>query len=270
MLDEKPQENTNIPSENSQEDVNNLTNDSTINPETDQNMELYHPHPKHHERKLKDYFYEFFMLFIAITAGFFMENLREEYVENHREHQYVESLAREIQQDTTEILDIIENNKLQVEGIDSLLKLLEKPGDINLSKLYLLSNEYIGNLEGFTAREVTITQLRNTGALRLIDNKSISDSIVLYYSIGDSHKDQQRYLVQLMKDNLNLTMKALDYSVFRVKNREKTFDMNYIKEFYNRALIFKSLLNSEIVWMNDFHKQGVSLLKYLKKEYKLE
>jgi hypothetical protein len=48
-------------------------------------MEVHHGHhggPK----GMKEYFLEFFMLFIAVTLGFFAENLREHYVEKQREN----------------------------------------------------------------------------------------------------------------------------------------------------------------------------------------
>src|ERR1035437_7504609 len=42
------------------------------------NMEVYH-HPDLHHRKKhwKEYFLEFLMIFLAVTMGFFAENLRE-------------------------------------------------------------------------------------------------------------------------------------------------------------------------------------------------
>ncbi len=36
----------------------------------------HHPHV-HHSKKWKNYLYEFLMLFLAVTAGFFVENLRK-------------------------------------------------------------------------------------------------------------------------------------------------------------------------------------------------
>lgn len=53
-------------------------------PETTTNMEAYHPHGNHHKRNFKDYIFEFIMIFVAITGGFFMENTRERIVEHHK------------------------------------------------------------------------------------------------------------------------------------------------------------------------------------------
>ena len=45
-----------------------------------ENMEVHHHPHKHHSKKWKDYLYEFLMLFLAVTAGFFVENRREYFV----------------------------------------------------------------------------------------------------------------------------------------------------------------------------------------------
>ena len=44
-------------------------------------MEVHHH--SHHPKKWKEYITEFLMLFLAVTLGFFAENLRESYI--HKE-----------------------------------------------------------------------------------------------------------------------------------------------------------------------------------------
>ncbi len=52
--------------------VENIQEEQKIeSPKKSNDMEVHHPHPVHHNKKLKDYFFEFFMLFLAVTAGFF-------------------------------------------------------------------------------------------------------------------------------------------------------------------------------------------------------
>jgi hypothetical protein len=50
-------------------------------------METHHPSPPH-KKKWCYYLFDFFMLFLAISLGFYVDNLREHYVENKREKQY--------------------------------------------------------------------------------------------------------------------------------------------------------------------------------------
>ena len=47
-----------------------------------------HAHTHTPRKKWTHYFWEFFMLFLAVTAGFLVENQREHYVEHLREKQF--------------------------------------------------------------------------------------------------------------------------------------------------------------------------------------
>ena len=88
-------EDQNIPEENSQEQITNSTEEianSTISqqeiieqieqpttynlPPTTENMEVHH-HPQVEKKNLKEYLLEGLMIFIAVTLGFFAENIRE-------------------------------------------------------------------------------------------------------------------------------------------------------------------------------------------------
>jgi hypothetical protein len=271
MPEEFSQENMDSAADKANSEVTNFIDQNLESQEKKENMEIYHPHGKHHERKLKDYFYEFFMLFLAVTAGFFMENLRETYIERHKENQYVLSLMRDVQQDTTDISGVIQTNRTQVKGIDSLLILLGKSiSEMDLDRLYYLTNQYLSNLNGFSVREITITQLRNSGGLRLIDNKLVSDSIVDYYGTFESHMEQQKYEFKLLQEMLDMKMKILDYRAYRDTSIKKTFEASQVKEFYNRILVFRSMLKYEADWLDTYHKKGISLLKFLKEEYKID
>src|SRR4030095_16001891 len=61
----------------------------TISVESEKETMEAHHHPHiHHNKKWKDYLFEFAMVFLAITAGFFMENQRKHHIESKRENQY--------------------------------------------------------------------------------------------------------------------------------------------------------------------------------------
>jgi len=44
----------------------------------------------------KHYLYEFFMLFLAVTLGFFVENQREHYVDRKKEIVYVNGILKDL------------------------------------------------------------------------------------------------------------------------------------------------------------------------------
>src|SRR6516162_8745575 len=47
-------------------------------------MEVHH-HPKVEKKNFKEYFLEFLMIFLAVTMGFFAENIREKITDNNKE-----------------------------------------------------------------------------------------------------------------------------------------------------------------------------------------
>ena len=72
-------------------------------------MEVHHPHHPTHKKEWKEYITEFLMLFIAVTLGFFVENLREHYVEDQRGLTYAKRLLDDLKEDSAR-LDLVYNS----------------------------------------------------------------------------------------------------------------------------------------------------------------
>ena len=71
------------------------------------NHEIMDTHAQHLHKapgvRVWHYFFEFLMLFLAISLGFFVENMREEYIENKRAKEYAQSLYDDLKIDTAMI-----------------------------------------------------------------------------------------------------------------------------------------------------------------------
>ena len=64
-------------------------------------MEVHHhPEMHHKKKKFKEYFLEFLMIFLAVTLGFFAENIREKIVSNERELNYMRSIVEDLKRYT--------------------------------------------------------------------------------------------------------------------------------------------------------------------------
>src|ERR1051326_5052984 len=85
----------------------------TTKPQTTNNqiqtekMEVHH-HPKidpdrHRDKKLKEYFLEFIMIFLAVTLGFFAENIREHFADRSKEREFIVSLKEDLVSDTAQL-----------------------------------------------------------------------------------------------------------------------------------------------------------------------
>src|SRR5690349_19169791 len=72
-------------------------------PSTDDMEVHHHTHHAHDTRNWKSYFWEFLMLFLAVTLGFFVENQREHYIEHLRAREFSKSLIQDLQHDISAI-----------------------------------------------------------------------------------------------------------------------------------------------------------------------
>src|SRR6185503_16591727 len=96
-----------------------------------------HAHPHTPRKKWTHYFWEFFMLFLAETLGFFVENQREHMVEHRREKQYMRSMVGDLKSDTAKSNWITLRRTLRIKTIDSISLLLNEPvNTAYLSDLY--------------------------------------------------------------------------------------------------------------------------------------
>ena len=66
-------------------------------------MEVHHPHHPTHKKKWSEYILEFFMLFTAVTLGFFAENLREGIAEKHKKEELLIAVAEDFKKDFNQI-----------------------------------------------------------------------------------------------------------------------------------------------------------------------
>ena len=234
--------------------------------------EVFYTNKIHSGKKLKDFIFEFLMLFLAITGSFFMENMRESRIERHKEKEYISSLIKDIENDTSNIQRIIRHNQKLNKGIDSLVSILDNPvpKNIKLSEVYNFTFNYLNQYEGFAPKDITIIQLKNSSRLGLIENKSVSDSIAIYYAKIEHYRELNGKLnTQLMNDNLKMEMSFLDFNAMTT-NKWKLYDTSRIKEFQNRAIVFNSCIIWDNQWLQGVFVQGSSLLKYLRKEYDLK
>ncbi len=152
-----------------------------INPNQEtENMEVHHHPDLHHKpKKWKEYFLEFLMIFLAVTLGFFAENIREKIVSNEKEFYYMESIVADLKQDTFELNSIFLKQKYLVNEMDSALKIrVERLRDINSQDTFYYHYIYFYSLLSiFKPHDNTLSQLKNAGGFSVIRNSDVLDSI---------------------------------------------------------------------------------------------
>ena len=86
-------------------------------------MEIHH-HPKVEKKNFKEYFLEFLMIFLAVTMGFFAENIREYLSDRGKERDDISGLMKNLTSDSATIESGLQGYQGNEMVIDSLLTLI--------------------------------------------------------------------------------------------------------------------------------------------------
>ena len=155
-------------------------------------MEVHqHAHNTHGKKTWKSYFWEFLMLFLAVFCGFLAEYQLEHVIEHKREKQFIHSFIEDLKSDTASINGTLNFRNLKMKQMDSLIHLLRSDSiQGNENELYFFGRSLVRS-SWFQSNDRTITQLKNSGALRLIRNKQAADSIMTYQKLVDRIEQNQ-------------------------------------------------------------------------------
>ena len=177
-------------------------------------MEVHQHSHVNHSKKWKNYLYEFLMLFLAVSAGFFMENLREHHIESDREVQYMKSLLNDLQADTSNIRKTTERNMVWKQNADSLFILMTSPKNTDKTNSIYFYSRNVSLRSFFYMTDGTLNQLNNAGGLRLITHQDIVDSISSYKNVYDDLDISQKLKELQLIDYRNACCKVFDVRVY--------------------------------------------------------
>ncbi len=248
-------------------------------------MEVHH-HSHTPRKKWTHYFWEFLMLFLAVTLGFFVENQREHYIEHQREKQFINSLFNDIRSDTANIAKIIHARTVKELMLDSISNMMNSPRRAYFIKQIYPYAVLIGRTlpYRFVPNDGTMQQLKNSGALRLIRNRAVVDSIAKYdinvrnmlgqYAVEENQIEHYRTAGAKIFDALVFS-EMIDENAAIVRPPP---DNASLQPYTDREL---SEWNYRIYGLNGINKgnrrdlrlllkQAAGLLELLKKEYHLE
>ncbi len=234
-----------------------------------------HAHSHSPRKKFTHYLWEFLMLFLAVFCGFLAENQREHMVEHQREKEYIKSFVEDLKQDTAQLITIISafNEKLVYK--DSLLLELAKPEIFKRSSRAFYFFGISLHFPDFIYTDRTIQQLKNSGGMRLLRNKEVSDSIVDYDS-----KVRMIFVAQAQMNSVVLTYGFEKSKLFQVRLIDTTNNgfqnpgiplltqnKNDVEEFYNNMLDQRRFFTYLKKLDEDLLSRGTRLIEFIKKEY---
>jgi hypothetical protein len=248
-------------------------------------MEVHH-HTHTQRKKWTHYFWEFLMLFLAVTLGFLVENQREHYIEHQREKQFVHSLFNDIKADTANLARIINERTAKERALDSLSDLMNHDSlKYFTGRIYFFAVSAARTLQyRFIPNDGTIQQLKNSGAFRLIRKRRVVDSIAKYDVNIRNMQGQQIVEEGLIDHYRAASAKMFDALVFYPMLDENTIVTGppagnpLLQPYTNRELYewnyrlygIRAINRANRRDLRSLLNQGKRLLEILKKEYHLE
>ena len=246
-------------------------------------MEI-HAHTHTARKKWIHYFWEFLMLFFAVFAGFLAENQREHYVEHQREKQYMRSMLQDLQIDLKNIGVSQAEKERMVRFADSLTQLyIDNSYKENTGRFYYYARNFSTYQNLFIMTDGTLTQLKNSGGLRLIRKSEIVDSLQAYDNLFNQFRLSQEREDRYLMEYRDLMVKVFDIRIF--STMVKTYpdierpvgnpslfkgDQQLINEMLMRVHIAKRNKLASIRYVSLLKEKAVSLIELIKKEYYLK
>lgn len=231
-------------------------------------------------RSIRRYFFDFLMMFLAVAAGFFSENLREESTEKKRGQEYIVSVIEDLRLDISTLDSIISTRQKKEVMLDSLLIFLNGD-DIKKhgNEIYYFTRR-APRVFRFYNHDRTIIQLRNSGTWHLIQNKRVSDALQLYdervRSLDNYVANREESLILIMYQSINkLFDNRTFYGMLEGLNFKRptnnppllSYDREKINEFANQVHFLKNANFFYIDIASRLRASAKETLTLIEKEY---
>lgn len=255
MTDNKDEEHFDNPITNQSENPPDeiiLATDTITQNHNSKNMEVHHhAHTGHGKKTWKEYFWEFLMLFLAVFCGFLAEYQLEHKIERDRLKKFMYDMTKNLEYDRTRIAINLATNYSLRSSLDSFRNEIQQNllGKENIKKLYYYAFTASGSGR-VVFNKSTITQLRNSGQLRLVENDSLTNEIIDYY---DRKVYASELYCQYFTDSQNEleTEKRNIFSTIGFESMLKITDSAYNNNLEN---------NLENEFKNEIEKNNLKLL----------
>ena len=269
----------NTQSENPPHEITPAKDIEPVNPSHNiENMEVHH-HPKVEKKSFKEYFLEFLMIFLAVTMGFFAENIREYFSNNERVTQLSEQLVQELKKDTATLNATIAYQTELQKNADSVIKILRKPpGEIDSKKLERLIEKCF-RVTTFTSSSGALTSIKNQLNLKQFSGSEISNYITDYEGQQNQVKTAEAIQVQQVKEIVEKFMQqhftADDLYALRIDHSDISGKLRKISpddlEDFRASMVSIEDFNTLLIGSyNESKESALKLMQYVRKEYNIK
>ena len=246
-------------------------------------MEVHHHPDLHHKKKnLKEYFFEFLMIFLAVTMGFIAENIREHFVEERQQKEYVLSFYEDLKTDSANISSIIDFNQQKSDGLKDVGNCydtisMHMGSDACLEELVRCTI----SLRQFQMTARTIKELSNAGGYRLLV-KEDADSITQYEAEVNFVMDFQSAYQQVQDNLRNITSDLISFKALRQMQVGQLntnvvagtflyeYDGKLLNKYFNELFKYSGFIHAQSGMLKQLKNKQLYLINYFKKKYKLQ
>ena len=240
-----------------------------------------HAHSHTPRKKWTHYFWEFLMLFLAVTAGFFAENLREHRIEQKREKKLIRALLGDLEADVLQIDSLIKRRSTRNADCDSLIKLLITANRKKGGHVYLYSRNASRRIH-FRPQDGTLQQLRNSGGFRVVHNDEILSHINSYELALKHNLENIEVEEKELTEYTAVAAKVFNVSVFQQMTKNNTVEfpdgnpvlLTYDKQIINELCLklhyWKRTSLSVLSSWDDLRKRAIRLIEDIQIEYHLK
>ncbi len=242
-------------------------------------MEVHH-HPHVEKKNFKEYFFEFFMLFLAVTTGFFAENLREHFKEHRDGVQYIKSFISDLEEDTSvysHIIGIYQEKKAAFNELNSCHDSVRLNLPCNcLLNLYRHSTGFpdLINANG------TLQQLKNAGGLRFMDREDVKNILQYDEHFRGVQLNETTTVQETQTLIRNTAYELFDFSIHESKvndsvveklntPKKNLFSDNkpLLNKYFNALDEYRGICDDQIIEIESLQAHATSLITYFKKKY---
>lgn len=266
-------------------------------------MEVHHQ--SHHPKKWKEYITEFLMLFLAVSLGFFAENIREQQIVLHQTESVIAQLYHEVQKDTASL----HKNDVVHKKQDTATIILENyilNTDLEANKVnFFYLHNYLTIREGmFKTNCIALDQLKFAGILKNVKDSKLRDCIEKYdlslLQIKDRTEREEDFMNRYMDDiriapfdyyfrtarvssdsfiNVKGVIKSSALITYRYKTWDFVLNKTFIPDNFTLKVFEKSIylnrmlqlngirMSTDIIEKNGIYKAGIELLQNIKRVY---
>ena len=231
-------------------------------------------------KKIVNRFWEFLMLFIAISLGFFVENYREVLVDRQKEKEIIASFINDLETDIKELDIVIQRRETREVRIDSIIHILNNGLQDDYGKDLYYYARYLPRPVVFWANNTTNEELKYSGNFILIKNQKIIDTLLQYndnFIFIDFIKEREEYLVRRLFDQINVMFDPMVFDEMNVYDIEfvypsgnpkiNTTSKDVINLFLSNLHYVKTVNVGQLGLFKKHQKKAKEILNFIKEEY---